>query len=1097
MDQVTASLLYSEIAHYIQEPSADARRFLKKSMEKLFRQLVSDAGKSFTTLTANMAYVLPNTSLPAELHHALMTLRRLVVQHKGRRWDDACTGWGLKVMIETIAATTNVPVPELLSQSLSSISVTDYASEALPEQEAALPELRCCILEIGPLRENAEGHKYCFIKADTPEWGIIRVQLTDNQSGHLALLYPLLAPYQHLQVLHCIRTAAEHTWTTTPESQMVLEPDILMDISDLAECCQFRGDMPLLYLVKKLMPQQYNDAALKGNLVNALLDAVLRNSETPFKSCFREVVADNVLQASAYGKEILNNIYKDIAATHWPNLYRTATALQDRPVRIEPTFFSARYGLQGRLDVLAEDAADITRKDILELKSGRAPDYQTWRNNEMQVVGYNLLLQSAFGAQRCGGSSILYSAASTEPLRPVRNSVKLESELLSVRNQVVGFLMQIAAGNYTILGQITPVAAEGLPGFLAVNFAKFAEGWYKAPPLAKAYYQQFLSFLIREWLQAKCGMYSGMEREEDADGFAALWLQDEEDKRGAFSLISGLHFISLDPESGVLSFEITEKQSHNFRVGDTAILYARREGRLNPLLQQVLKGRIDAMADNRVFFSLNNRQLSEAFFTAEESWVLEHDMYESNYWVSAASLWYVLDPAYTNRLNCIMGLQQPAMQDLVVEQPAGFNLNQYSLLRYALEAQDYYLVQGPPGTGKTSTLLTALVRELLQRRQQVVVVAFTNRAVDEICKKLDDTGVKHLRLGSRKSASEQQLRQLCMDGKIEEARQYITGQQVFVATVATMAARLDLLEMLSIKPDTLVVDEASQLTEPQLLGLLMHFRKFVLIGDQNQLPPVVAQHEQYCKVQDATLLQAGITDLRVSVFERLMQQCREKGWYHAFGMLTTHFRMHDTIADLINPYYAGRLQSGRTVQQETFEQTIDTTGDWSDILGKGRRIFMPSPQEPVSKLNKEEARRVVALLQHLKQSMGAQFNPDVVGVVTPWRTQISYIRELIGDDAVLQAVNIDTVERFQGSENDIIIVSLAVNHPGQLRQLQSDGVFRDGDTNIAVDRKLLVTLSRARHQVVLMGYEPVLKASIHYSRVLSQMDYTAHITSAS
>ncbi len=1093
MDPLTASLLYSEIENYLEDPSSDARRFIKRLMEKLFRQLVSDSGKSFTSLTANMAFVLPNTLLQPDLHHALMALRKLVVMHKGRSWTDGRTVWGIKVLAETIAVTTGAPMPETLLLKLDGIALQVSETADIAEEPNVLAEMRCCILEKGPLQQNAEAHKFCVLKVDTPELGIVFMQLWENTSGHLAMLYPLLAPYQHLQVLHCSKTNEPHTWTTVADSQLVLEPDVLMDISDLAECCQFKGDLPLLYLVKKLMPQQYNDAALKGNLVNALLDAVLRDVETPFKSCFREVVADNVLQASAYGKEKLNGIYRDIAATHWPNLHRAASSLQNKPVRIEPTFFSARYGLQGRLDVLTEDLQNPDHKEILELKSGRAPDYQTWRNNEMQVVGYNLLLKSSFGEQRTGGSAILYSAASYEPMRTVRNSVKLESELLSVRNQVVGYLMQIASGDYTILGQITPAMAEGLPGFLSTGFSKYAEGWQQASPLAKAYYQQFLSFIIREWLQAKCGLYSGMEREEDADGFAALWLQEEQDKRDAFSLIAGLQFMALNEETGVLTFSITEKQSHNFRSGDTAILYARRDGSLNPLQQQVLKGRIDVLTDNRVLFSLNNRQLSASFFSAAESWVLEHDMYESNYWVSASALWYVLDPAYASRLACILGQQEPAVQELEVQKPEGFNDNQYSLLRYALEAKDYYLIQGPPGTGKTSTVLTALVRELLQRKQQVVVVAFTNRAVEEICRKLKDTGVDFLRLGSRRSESEQQLRKYCMDGQIEEARNFITGQQVFVATVATMAARLDLLEMLKIKPDTLIVDEASQLTEPQLLGLLMHFKKFVLIGDQNQLPPVVAQHEQYCAVPEGVLTQAGLRDMRVSVFERLMQQCREKGWYHAFGMLTTHFRMHDTIADLINPYYAGRLKSGRAVQQELFAPEPVSDNVWTNMLARGRKVFMPSPKESVSKLNKEEARRVVSLLKHLKDSMGEQFSPDAVGVVTPWRTQISYIRELIGDDAVLQAVNIDTVERFQGSENDIIIVSLAVNHPAQLRQLQSDGQFDDGKQLIAVDRKLLVTLSRARQQVILMGYEPVLRVSVHYSRVLDQMNYTEQI----
>jgi superfamily I DNA and/or RNA helicase len=198
--------------------------------------------------------------------------------------------------------------------------------------------------------------------------------------------------------------------------------------------------------------------------------------------------------------------------------------------------------------------------------------------------------------------------------------------------------------------------------------------------------------------------------------------------------------------------------------------------------------------------------------------------------------------------------------------------------------------------------------------------------------------------------------------------------------------------------------------------------------------------------------------------------------------------MHTDIASLINHYYAGQLAAGS--EQQSFPQNLAEhpgTTDWAQILSKGRTLFIPSPLEPTSKMNRTEASRVVSLLHYLRNRHGNSFGRETVGVVTPWRTQISLIREMIGDDEQLQAVNIDTAERFQGAENDIIIISLAIYHPVQLGLLQNLGVFHWEQDRVEVDRKLLVTLSRARHQVIIMGYEPVLRASRHYNGLLNSI----------
>jgi hypothetical protein len=1071
-----------------QSPTETLRQ-LRQLLEQLFRHLTRAETRSFGNLFARMQFFFDKYTVPAAIQEQLTSLR--IHTHKAIIGtliaDTELSLICIKTMADAIEHFYQIPVPEQLVQHC--LAVQDKSLANAPQLSPALiPQLKCLITKVGAIQQKAEQAPSFLLDCRNDELGVFQLIVSESTFFHATLLHTQLRAYDTIHVLHCSKSEAPGLYEAVNATRIILEPDLLLDISDLAECFGRQGADKLLYLVKKLVPQTPGIAAFKGNIVNALLDNVLRNPEMDLRQSFVEAVAENVLQAAAYGRAELNNMFGDIRSRHWPNLLQAAAELNNRPVRIEPTFFSALYGLQGRLDILAEDDQDALRKEIFELKSGRCPDLGAWKNHEMQVVGYNLLLQSAFGNERRGSSAILYSAATTTPLRNVSSNRPAENELLALRNEIVSQLLRLAAGEYAILDQITTEAAEGLPGFSAAHFTAFQEVYRNASPLLRNYYQQFLSFLLREYLLAKCGMYSAPDREDDAEGFAALWLLPEQEKLERFNIIPGLQFHRFDAGSSTVVFSIHIPVNHNFRPGDTAIIYPRSADGLFPLRHQVLKGRIDALGKNTLTFSLNNKQITHDFFALQQLWVVEHDIYESNYWTAATALFHVLEPRFAQKMELLLGQRAPAVSGVSVACPQMFNSNQQSILEAALAASDYYLIQGPPGTGKTSALLTALVGSLVQTDTQIVIVAFTNRAVDEICRKLEDKGIAHLRMGSRRSAVEHRLRQYCLDGDIAGAGQFVISHRVFVGTVATMATRLPLLQLLGVKMDTLIADEASQLTEPQLLGLLMPFRKFILIGDQNQLPPVVAQDDHFCQTAHPLLTAQGIADLRCTLFERLIRRCKQMQWHYAWGMLNTHFRMHNDIASLINHYYGGQLAAGHPLQSFPHDVTEHTgTGNWAQLLSKGRTLFIPSPHEPTSKMHRTEARQVVSLLQYLKQLYGSRFGRDTVGVVTPWRTQISLIRELIGDDEQLQAINIDTAERFQGAENDIIIVSLAVYHPVQLGLLQNLGDFHWENERVEVDRKLLVTLSRARQQVIIMGHEPVLRASRHYADLLDSM----------
>lgn len=1089
-----ASYFYSRIqlALNAETPGRSIRDF-RVVLDSLFRYLTKEDKRTFSNLYARIQYVCDKLQIEATVQQELSALRILSNRLEKSGVDPTQEEYllAIKTIAEAVALFLAVPVPESLLEEYRLVAGKVFGKPVVVPTEF-VPTLKPVILEVHPLTEDEDGVKQFSVFCKEETLGEINVLLSQSPQNDLSILHKMIRPYDTVLLLRCVKVAGkENEYVTTPQSQVVLEPDLLIDISELAECFTNRLAYPLHYIVKKLIPQSYSESAFKGNMVNALLDAVIRKKDSQFIQVFKEAVADNVFQAASYGKETLNRIYQDITRDHWKNLSQVSAQVQGKPVRIEPSFFSSKFGIQGRLDVMVEDNEDENRKEIIELKSGRAPDLNTWVNHGMQVVGYNMLLSSTFGEKRIGSSTILYSASPDTALRNVSSNQLMENRLLAVRNEVVSLLLQLADGKYDCLSAIVPSYAEGLPAFAKNDYLHFFEHYSKAEPLNRSYYHHFLSFVIREYLNAKCGMYSAPEREDETDGFAALWLHTEDDKIANFSIIRKLCFHSVMEDGYRVVFRQQESQHHNFRSGDTVILYPRSNGLLEPWQQQMVKARIDVFTKGELVLSLNNHQLDEEYFSKYEEWVIEHDMYESTFWVATRSLFTVLNSASSHRLSLLMGERAPASGNASSVNPEGMNANQTEILNKALAAKEYFLLQGPPGTGKTSTLLTHLVQELSKKEGSIVIVAFTNRAVEEIAARLSERNIPFMRMGSRQSESEKLLRKYCEDGKIDQAANHIQSHRIFLGTVSSVAGRTNQLRLFRKELDTLIVDEASQLTEPQLISLVMEFSKFILIGDQNQLPPVVAQDSTFCAVQDPLLNEAGIADLRNSLFERLMKKARTSGWTHAYGMLTTHFRMHEDIAGLINHYYAHQLACGREQQREAGIQKKEADNRWAKILAAGRTIFVPSPRESGSRFHTSEADRVVGILTHLQEVYGADFGKETVGVVTPWRTQIGKIRSLLPENDQLSDLNIDTVERFQGSENDIIIVSMAVCHVAQLGMLHSKGSFgytSEGKfSEIEVDRKLLVTLSRARKQVILLGDEQVLRASRHYARVLDNM----------
>jgi DNA replication ATP-dependent helicase Dna2 len=351
----------------------------------------------------------------------------------------------------------------------------------------------------------------------------------------------------------------------------------------------------------------------------------------------------------------------------------------------------------------------------------------------------------------------------------------------------------------------------------------------------------------------------------------------------------------------------------------------------------------------------------------------------------------------------------------------------------ALAARDFSLIQGPPGTGKTHTV-ARLVRALVENGERVLLSAYTNRAVDNALEALLEQGFDDfVRLGTRDGVRADMLEhRFDESGEPTERASALRDASVVACTTATCASRV-------VREQTFgyaVVDEASQITEPATLAAVNLASTFVLVGDHEQLPPVSAS--------DAP-----------SMFERLADEHPE-----AAVTLRRQYRMAQRIqAFSSREFYDGALfPADDEVARRSLGDIADTPDGYTDPV-----TFVPVDGDEDDNVNRAEADAVESVHSEL---VNAGVPRDSIGVVAPFRAQVAELSRRLPDETT-----VDTVDRFQGSSQDVIIVSFVASD-----DLESP-VFDDA-------RRLNVALTRAKRALVLVGSPDALRTDGFCSRLL-------------
>lgn len=921
---------------------------------------------------------------------------------------------------------------------------------------------------------------------------------------------------------------------------IILEPDFLVNITTVAGCFQLYAESPFANLIAKLRPQPDTMAVHLGNFAGQLLDDTVHGSHVTFEESLAAFIRDNALNLIAcrefiegYGtfKEEARLQERNIRKIIGENLYSDIDGYDSSNVRLEPSFISETLGIQGRMDFLyTQHDGQEDRYVIIEQKSGKgdfvpysspgySPDIPKPREqHQVQLLLYRALFQYEFSKYAGQLSNFMLYSRYAKGLVATPQNPSLLLRAVRMRNLIVWSEILYAKEGMYMLKTLTPeklnmkqIGGRLWEEHIRPQLAAVLAPIHEASELELAYYLRFMRFIENETLLAKVG-----NKTKESSGFASIWHDSLEEKKAAGNIYDRLTIDGYGEDSeGVSSISLSfgddaSADTTNFRQGDIVLLYYYDpQKQPDACAQMVFRATIEDIREKGITLRLRNSQTDKRVFEKHREgclWAIEHDMFDS----SSGSLYRGMHSflSTAKRRRDLILLQREPEVDTSVSIKGSYGSFD-TLVTRAKQAQDLFLIIGPPGTGKTSFgLVNILKEELLKPDTCVLLLSYTNRAVDEICSKLveirdEDPGFDFIRIGSDLSCSKEYRRFLLKtisgdEGMTANAiRKKILNTRVFCGTTAALSASLALFRLKRFS--LAVVDEASQILEPHLMAILSAMKdgseaigKFVLIGDHKQLPAVVQQTQEESAVTENELNAIHLTDCRNSLFERLLKQFKTTEGYDPrfVYMLTRQGRMHKDIAEFPNyAFYGNKLDVVPLDHQLLPDTATDSSNGIVRLLSSHRIAFVASgrPKPSASaKTNGVEAEMIAATVYQIYLTSGDGFDRErTVGVIVPYRNQISTIRSLIDRHGIpcLHHITIDTVERYQGSQRDVIIYSFTAKRKYQLQFLTSNEYVDERDGAV-IDRKLNVAMTRARKHLLLVGNAALLGHDVTFRRLI-------------
>lgn len=445
-----------------------------------------------------------------------------------------------------------------------------------------------------------------------------------------------------------------------------------------------------------------------------------------------------------------------------------------------------------------------------------------------------------------------------------------------------------------------------------------------------------------------------------------------------------------------------------------------------------------------------------------DGWIMDQD-------------WFDASPFYLDALNAVADSQLgrstilPLLQGSLLPKidyaryeraqeeikGSGLNDSQVESIAMSYATDLLHLIQGPPGTGKT-LMLAHLARLLVADGRRVFVTALTHRAIHNALNKIPkvDSAIPVCKIGEGRHIDDLDVpnfETFASSRFGENSGGYVIGATPF----ALQSRRLSGVEF-----DVVLFDEASQITLPLAIMGMLAGSKYIFIGDENQLPPVTT-----FSVEAAT---------QISIFNYLSGHGNET-------MLNVTYRLNDVLTDWPSrTFYRNELKASDEAAERRLSLSPEAT-PWDFVLDpESPAVFLDLCHQNTTVRSRKEADVVIDLINSLFLH---DVSPEDIGVVVPYRAQSRLIRSLIRrnllDGELASHLVVDTVERMQGQEREVIIVSFATTSAKFAAQM-ADFLFQPQRLNVAV--------TRPRTKLILVGSHHMLDADQYDESQKETMD---------
>lgn len=532
-----------------------------------------------------------------------------------------------------------------------------------------------------------------------------------------------------------------------------------------------------------------------------------------------------------------------------------------------------------------------------------------------------------------------------------------------------------------------------------------------------------------------------------------IWSRPLAERVADGNAIEGVQVVRVTPE-GVVELACPCNMSR-FREGDVLLL-----NRGNPFEEPRALCTLEVDDETRLLVSIHDSNVNWGRILHQQTgWALDQGYVDvSQYILDALNQVAETTIGQQRILPLLMGKVEPTIDYERYERAYeraerwGLNTAQCEAVANAYATNLTWLIQGPPGTGKTLAL-ARLVQLLVEDGERVFVTALTHHAINNALEKIADLDrrgdaapVAFCKIGRRARAE-----------GLKGVKNYETfdqsplvkcsgGYAIGATPFATRTKRLSGVEF-----DAVIFDEASQITMPLAIMGMLVAKRYIFIGDHKQLPPVLtAKHREAW--------------LRSSVFGALVGRRFDT-------MLNETYRMNaELTACPSQQHYYGKLRCAteaiagrRIVYQRPPTRFIDI------LDPETPKVFVDLRHRNTTTRSQEEATLICDLIAEL---LRCGVEPAEIGVVAPYRAQGRLIRNLmrsvIPDDNQRRAIVVDTVERMQGQERDVVLLSLTTSNPAFAARI-ADFFLQPERLNVAV--------TRARVKLIIVGSRHLLSTA--------------------